>query len=70
VANLIRRTGSVPVFAELTRRACYDPVGGGYWAYDPDLAGRVYHTPEEIRERPLSGRQDLVRDPVIQYQGR
>jgi len=70
LANLVRRTGSVPVFAELTRRACYDPVGGGYWAYDPDRLGRVYHTPEEIRERPLSGRQDLVGDPVIQYQGR
>jgi len=69
VANLIRRTGAVPVFAELTRRACYDPVGGGEWTYDPGLVGKTYHTAQEMRDRPLSHRQDLVRDRVIEYQG-
>jgi len=69
LANLIRRTGAVPVFAELTRRACYDPVGGGYWAYDPGLAGKTYHSPVEMRDRPLSQREGLVKDRVIEYQG-
>jgi len=70
VANLIRRTGAVAVFAELTRRACYDPVGGGFWTYDPGLEGKTYRTAEEMRERLLSHRQDLVKDPVIEYRGR
>jgi hypothetical protein len=70
VANLMRRTGAVPILAELTRRACYDPVGDGFWAYDPSVEGTVYRTPEEMRERPASQREDLVRDQVVQYLGR
>ncbi|MBM3187303.1 MAG: hypothetical protein FJZ90_01100 [Chloroflexi bacterium] len=68
--NLIARTGSVPVFAELTRNACFDPVGDGFWAYDPSLEGTVYRTAEDMRERPRSQRDDLVRDQVVQYVGR
>ncbi len=70
VVNLMRRSGSVPILAELARNACFDPVGEGYWAYDPALEGTLYQTPDEMRERPLSGRDDLVRDQVIQFQGR
>ncbi|MHB0856333.1 MAG: hypothetical protein ACYC5M_02040 [Anaerolineae bacterium] len=69
-ANLLRRTGSVPVFAELTRRACYDPVGDGHWAFDPELVGTVYQTPDDMRDRPASRREDLIRDQVVQYLGR
>lgn len=69
LANFYRRTGTVPVFAELTRRACYDPVGDGFWAYDPGLVDKVYHTPEEMRGRPLSNHTDLVQDQVVQYVG-
>jgi len=70
VANMLRRTGAVPVFAELTRRACYDPVGDGFWAYSPSLQSTVYHSPDEMRERPLSSRGDLIKDQVVQYLGR
>jgi hypothetical protein len=70
VVNLMRRSGLVPILAELARNACFDPVGEGYWAYDPALEGTLYQTPDEMRERPLSGRDDLVRDQVIQFQGR
>ena len=70
MANLLRRTSSVSVFAELTHNACYDPVGDGSWAYDPAFEGTVYRTPDEMRERPLSKRDDLVRDQVVQYLGR
>jgi len=69
-ANLLRRTGAVPVFAELTRRACYDPVGDGLWVYNPDLEGAVYRDPDEMRERPLSTRENIARDQAIQYLGR
>jgi hypothetical protein len=69
-ANLLRRTGAVPVFAELTRRACYDPVGDGLWVYNPDLEGAVYRDPDEMRERPLSTRENTARDQAIQYLGR
>jgi len=65
--NLVRRCGAVPVFSELTRRACFDPVGGGDWALDPSLQKTTYQTPEEMFERPLSNRRDTVKDPVIQY---
>jgi hypothetical protein len=58
------------VFAELTRRACYNPVGDGLWVYSPDLEGTVYRDPDEMRERPLSNREDTVRDQAIQYLGR
>jgi hypothetical protein len=68
--NLMRRVGSVPIFAYLTRQACYDPVGDGFWAYDSALEGKVYTTSEEMRERPLSTRGDLIHDQVIQYLGR
>jgi hypothetical protein len=68
--NLMRRVGSVPVFAYLTRQACYDPVGDGFWAYDASLEGKAYATSDEMRERPLSTRGDLVRDQVVQYLGR
>lgn len=68
--NLMRRTGAVSVFAELTRNACFDPVGDGQWAYDKSLDGKVYHTADEMRDRPLSNRDDLIKDQVIQYVGR
>jgi hypothetical protein len=70
VANMLRRTGAVPIFAELTRRACYDPVGDGFWAYEPALESSVYRTADDMRERPLSTRGDLIKDQVVQYLGR
>ena len=70
VANMYRRTGAVPVFTALTQSACYDPVGDGFWAYDASLDGTHYRTPEDMRERPLSSREDLIRDQVVQYPGR
>ncbi len=68
--NLVRRMGAVPLFAELTRRACFDPVGDGYWAFDAALQKVIYQTPDEMRERPHSTRTDTVKDPVVQYLGR
>ncbi|MEA3406563.1 MAG: hypothetical protein U9R48_00600 [Chloroflexota bacterium] len=70
VVNLLRRTGAVPIFSELTRNACFDPVGEGFWAYDSELEGEVYSDPEEMRERPLSKQEDVLRDQVVQYLGR
>ncbi len=70
VANLIRRTGAVPVFAELTRQACFDPVGEGRWAYNRALEGKEYDTPDTMRERPLSTRDRLLKDQAIPYTGR
>ncbi len=67
--NCYRRSGLVPVLAELTRRACYDPVGDGFWAYSPDLEGQTYRTPDSMRERELSTRTDLVKDQIVQYLG-
>jgi hypothetical protein len=67
--NMYRRSGAVPVFAVLTRNACFDPVGHGEWAYDPSLEGQVYSTPVEMRERPLSHRNDLFRDQAVRYAG-
>jgi hypothetical protein len=69
VVNMYRRSGAVPVFAVLTRNACFDPVGHGEWAYDASLEGQVYETPEAMRERPLSHRSDLFRDQVVRYAG-
>lgn len=66
-ANLMRRTGAVAIFSELTQRACYDPVGAGLWAVDPALQSVVYQTPEEMMERPQSTRTDVIKDPVVQY---
>jgi len=65
--NMYRRSGAVPVFAILTRNACFDPIGEGQWAYDGSLEGHIYETPDEMRERPLSHRGDLVRDQVVRY---
>lgn len=70
VANLIHRTGAVPVFAELTRQACFDPLGQGLWAYDRALDGQVYETPDDMRERPLSSRDNVLRDQAVPYSGR
>jgi len=70
VANLIRRTGAVPVFAELARQACFDPLGQGLWAYDQALDGRVYETPDEMRDRPLSERENVLKDQAVPYTGR
>jgi len=65
--NLVRRSGALPIFVELTRRACFDPVGAGNWAYDPNLKDLLYGTEEEMRDRPLSQRADLFRDIVVTY---
>ena len=70
VVNMMMRSGAVPVFAELTRQAAYDRVGDGFWAYDQSLEGSTYTTPQEMRERPLSSREDLMKDQVVQYMGR
>lgn len=70
VVNLLRRTGAVPVFSELTRNACFDPVGEDFWAYDPELEGEIYSDPDEMRERPLSEREDVLEDQAVQYLGR
>jgi hypothetical protein len=65
--NLTRRSGAVPVFAELTRRACFDPVGDGNWVYDESLRSITYSTVEEMRRRPSSHRQDVIVDTVYPY---
>ncbi len=68
--NLMRRCGSVPIFQELTRRACYDPVGNNEWVFDPSKKGIYYTTPDDMRERPQSSRDTAVQEPVAQYLGR
>ncbi|MBC7263574.1 MAG: hypothetical protein H5T64_04350 [Chloroflexi bacterium] len=65
--NLVRRCGAIPIFAELTRQACFDPVGGGNWVYDESLKGVLYTSAAEMSERPRSRRQDLIRDQVYPY---
>ncbi len=65
--NLTRRSGAVPIFAELTRHASFDPVGDGNWIYDESLRKVVYSTPEEMSRRPSSHRQDLIVDRVFAY---
>ncbi|MBC7232763.1 MAG: hypothetical protein H5T68_05930 [Chloroflexi bacterium] len=65
--NLTRRCGAVPIFAELTRHACFDPVGDGNWVYEESLRDVVYTTPEEMSKRPSSRRQDLIIDRVYPY---
>ncbi|MGB9880897.1 MAG: hypothetical protein ACPLRM_09055, partial [Anaerolineae bacterium] len=65
--NLTRRCGAVPIFAELTRHACFDPVGDGNWVYEESLRGVTYSTPEEMSRRPNSRRQDLIIDRVYPY---
>ncbi len=66
-ANLTRRCGAVPIFAELTRRACFDPVGDGNWVYDESLRNVTYMTPREMSERPSSRRQDRIAHRVHAY---
>jgi len=65
--NVIWRAGAIPVFAALARRACFDPVGDGNWAYDESLVDVVYMTPEEMEARPRSRRVDLIRDRLLRY---
>ncbi len=67
--NVVRRTGAIPVFAELARRACFDPVGDGNWAFDEALTSVEYTTAEEMELRPSSRRVDLMRDRVLPYGG-
>ncbi|KPL23668.1 MAG: hypothetical protein AMJ93_04135 [Anaerolineae bacterium SM23_84] len=65
--NMTLRCGAVPIFAELTRRACFDPVGDGNWVYDGLLGHVTYKTPEDMSERTRSNRHDLIVDRVYQY---
>ena len=65
--NLTRRCGATPIFAELTRRACFDPVGDGNWVYDESLRDVTYKTPEDMSRRPSSRRHDLIVDRVYPY---
>ena len=65
--NMTRRCGAVPIFAELTRHACFDPVGDGNWVYDETLRNMTYNTPEEMARRSRSRRQDLIVDRVLAY---
>ena len=65
--NVTWRTGAIPVFAELARHACFDPVGDGNWAFDESLVDAVYTTAEEMETRARSRRADLIRDRVLPY---
>ena len=65
--NVTWRVGAIPIFAELARHACFDPVGGGNWAFDDSLVEATYATAEEMEARPLSKRVDLIRDRVVSY---
>lgn len=65
--NVIWRVGAVPIFAELARQACFDPVGDGSWAFEESLLGVVYTTPEEMEARPRSQRVDRIPDRVLRY---
>lgn len=65
--NVVWRSGAIPIFAELARHACFDPVGDGNWTFDDSLVGVVYMTPEEMETRPHSKRADLIRDRVLRY---
>ncbi len=67
--NVTRRSGAIPIFAELARHACFDPVGGGNWAFDESLIDVIYMTPEEMEARSSSKRVDLIRDRVLRYGG-
>ncbi len=68
--NVVWRSGAVPIFAELARHACFDPVGDGNWVFDESLTDVVYSTPEEMEARPRSRRVDLIRDRVLCYGSR
>ena len=65
--NLTRRCGAVPVFAELTSQACFDPVGDGNWVLDESLVDVQYKTPEEMSRRPSSHRPEMIVDRVYPY---
>jgi hypothetical protein len=65
--NLTRRCGAVTVFAELTRHACFDPVGNGNWVYDESLRSATYSTPDDMARRPSSRRQDVIVDRTLAY---
>jgi hypothetical protein len=65
--NLTRRCGAVPIFAAMTRQACFDPVGDGHWVYDESLRGVTYDTPEDMSKRPSSQRAELIVDRVHRY---
>ncbi|HOG47649.1 MAG TPA: hypothetical protein PLJ35_20305 [Anaerolineae bacterium] len=65
--NVPWRTGAIPVFAELARHACFDPVGDGNWAFDESLVDAEYTTPEEMEARPSSRRVDVIHDRVLRY---
>ncbi len=67
--NLTRRSGAVPIFAELTRHACFDPIGDGNWVYNEALRDVVYETPEDMSKRPRSPRQNLVVSEMIYRYG-
>lgn len=51
--NLVRRCAPATVFCQLSQRVCFDPVGEGYWTYDPDLRDLkvIYQTKEEVGQR-------------------
>ncbi len=65
--NLVQRSGALPIFVELTRWPCFDPVGAGNWAYDPTTKDVFYGLEEEMRERPYSQRADLIKDIVVSF---
>jgi hypothetical protein len=55
--NLVRRCAPGTVFGTLSARPCFDSVGDGYWAYDPDLRDVkvIYRTEEEVEQRERRG---------------
>jgi hypothetical protein len=65
--NLTRRCGAVPIFAELTRQACFDPVGDGNWVFDESLRGVTYSSPDDMSKRPSSQRAERIVDRVYRY---
>lgn len=65
--NLTRRCGAVPIFAELTRQACFDPVGDGNWVFDESLRGVTYNSPDDMSKRPSSKRAERIVDRVYRY---
>ncbi|MEW6718492.1 MAG: 30S ribosomal protein S16 [Chloroflexota bacterium] len=56
--NLVRRCAPGTVFGQLSVHLCFDPVGGGYWTYDPDLRDMkvVYKTQDEVDRRDKWGK--------------
>ena len=62
--NVLYRCGAVPIYAELARRACFDPMGDGNWVLDPDLGGETYETVDEMMTRPRSNRLVLCQASI------